>query len=99
MKMHLETVGVNELTKIVETSRKHPLYVGTSKTPIERSYDHEKNYTGKTVIMYVATTENMKTAEDRLMSKCRAREGCPSNIQMRSNRSEEERGYIYAILP
>ena len=97
--MHLETIGVNELTRIVEDSRQHPLYVGTSTDPIERSYVHEKTYTGQTVIMYVAKTENMKTAEDRLLSKCHAREGCPSNIQKRSNRSEEERGYIYAILP
>ena len=99
MKMHLETIGVNELRTIVEGSRQHPLYVGTSTDPIKRSYEHERNYTGKTVIMYVAKTGNRKNAEDRLLSKCHAREGCPSNIQKRSNRSEDKPGYIYAILP
>ena len=94
--MHLETIGVNELTRIVEDSPQQPLYVGTSKDPIERSYDHEKKYDGKT--MYVAKTENMKTAEDRLLSKCGAREGCASNVQKHSNASAEK-GYVYAILP
>ena len=97
VKMHLETIGVNDLTRIVKNSRQHPLYVGISTDPIERSYNHERTYRGIPVIMHVARTENMKTAEDRLLSKCQTREGCPSNIQRRSN-APEAPGYIYAIL-
>ena len=95
--MHLETIGVNELRTIVEGSRQHPLYVGASIDPIERSFDHELNFSPN-VVMYVAKTSNMNYAENQLLAKCRDRRGCCFNVQQRSNVPETP-GSVYAVLP
>ena len=97
MKMHLETIGINELIWIVEKGDVAVLYVGASIDPIERSFDHELNFSPN-VVMYIAKTSNMNYAENQLLVKCRDRRGCCFNVPQRSIVPETP-GSVYAILP
>ena len=67
-------------------------YVGRTNDVDRRRGEHERD--GRTGKFYYAETQNMKKAENKLISMCKT---CPGNIQ-RSSNAPETSGFVYVIV-
>ena len=86
----LTTVSVSFETLKQKAKQVNNERVGATKDIERRQSEYEKKgYSGK---MYYFKTENMHSAENKLLSEC----VCPGNVQKESN-AQASGGYVYVI--
>ena len=90
MPLTKEKTTIGDLEEKVKKVRS--AYVGSTTDVDRRLSEHERD--GRTGKFYYAETQNMKKAENKLLSMCTT---CSGNTQTSSN-AQESRGYVYVIV-
>ena len=92
--------GIREIVEVTQkelheiVGERGAIRVGATVDPDRRANGYESD--GYAGTMYVAKTENMMKAEDRLLKEARKTGGGRHNVQDLSNAAEDP-GYVYVI--
>lgn len=91
--INIVQVTQKELLDMIENET-HVIRTGATINDEKRASQYERE--GYSGTMYVAHTQNMNMAENRLLESAAENNSCKWNVQQTSNK-EDDKGYVYVI--